>query len=61
VLEKNEKEKTLKNEELEETIQEKEKIIKNLKNNNKVLGNNVDILKRDLNAKENELKKEMIH
>ena len=41
-MEKNEKLKTLKNEELKEAILEKEKIIQNLQNNNKNLGNNID-------------------
>ena len=56
-LEKNDKLKTLKNEELSGTIKEKEKIIKDLLNNNKNLGDNVDKLKMDLIIKENTIKK----
>ena len=49
-LEKNEKQRGLKNEELEKTIQD-------LQNNINLLGNKINILKRDLNDKENTIKK----
>ena len=45
------------NEELIKEIKEKESLIKNLKTNNKNLGNNLEELKVHLNNKENEIKK----
>lgn len=45
------------NEELTKKIKEKESLIKNLTNNNKNLGYNLNELKKDLYIKENEIKK----
>ena len=56
-MKKKERQDYIMNEELTKKIIEKESIIKNLTNNNMNLGNNLNELKKDLNIKENEIKK----